>query len=76
MQKKDNVSTITEPLYPIYQLFFLKVEEENKSSIPMPVTMWDFKHCDPKRCSGVKLARTDMLKTLKLSQRFRGIVAR
>lgn len=35
----------------------------------------DFKHCDPKRCSGVKLARTDMLKTLKLNQRFRGIVA-
>ncbi|KAI7864283.1 hypothetical protein BDF14DRAFT_1836295 [Spinellus fusiger] len=41
----------------------------------MPVVMWDFKHCDPKRCSGVKLARSNMLKTLKLSQRFRGIVA-
>ncbi|KAI9496235.1 hypothetical protein BDB00DRAFT_882086 [Zychaea mexicana] len=41
----------------------------------MPVAMWDFHHCDPKRCSGVKLARTNMLKTLKLSQRFRGIVA-
>ncbi|KAG0174429.1 ribosome biogenesis protein tsr3 [Apophysomyces sp. BC1015] len=41
----------------------------------MPVAMWDFKHCDPKRCSGVKLARCRMLKTLKLSQRFRGIVA-
>ncbi|CAO3649109.1 unnamed protein product [Cunninghamella echinulata] len=41
----------------------------------MPVVMWDFKHCDPKRCSGVKLARCNMLKTLKLSQRFRGIVA-
>ncbi|KAI8986448.1 hypothetical protein BDB01DRAFT_720617 [Pilobolus umbonatus] len=41
----------------------------------MPVAMWDFKHCDPKRCSGVKLARCDMLKVLKLSQRFRGIVA-
>ncbi|KAF7730413.1 ribosome bioproteinsis protein tsr3 [Apophysomyces ossiformis] len=41
----------------------------------MPVAMWDFKHCDPKRCSGVKLARCQMLKTLKLSQRFRGIVA-
>ncbi|KAG2236201.1 hypothetical protein INT48_003820 [Thamnidium elegans] len=52
-----------------------QLEEEQKSSIPMPVAMWDFKHCDPKRCSGVKLARTDMLKTLKLSQRFRGIVA-
>ncbi|CDH58190.1 duf367-domain-containing protein [Lichtheimia corymbifera JMRC:FSU:9682] len=48
---------------------------ETTSSIPMPVAMWDFKHCDPKRCSGVKLARTGMLKTLKLNQRFRGIVA-
>lgn len=46
-----------------------------QSSIPMPVAMWDFKHCDPKRCSGVKLARNHMLKTLKLNQRFRGIVA-
>ncbi|KAL0090188.1 hypothetical protein J3Q64DRAFT_1618944, partial [Phycomyces blakesleeanus] len=41
----------------------------------MPVAMWDFKHCDPKRCSGVKLSRCNMLKTLKTSQRFRGIVA-
>ncbi|KAI8987803.1 hypothetical protein BDF20DRAFT_998367 [Mycotypha africana] len=49
--------------------------EENASTIPMPVAMWDFKHCDPKRCSGVKLARCNMLKTLKLTQRFRGIVA-
>lgn len=47
----------------------------SESPIPMPVAMWDFKHCDPKRCSGVKLARTNMLKTLKLNQRFRGIVA-
>ncbi|KAG1474237.1 hypothetical protein G6F56_000472 [Rhizopus delemar] len=51
------------------------LEESNRSNIPMPVAMWDFKHCDPKRCSGVKLARCDMLKTLKLGQRFRGIVA-
>ncbi|CEP17774.1 hypothetical protein [Parasitella parasitica] len=51
------------------------VEEDHVSSIPMPVAMWDFKHCDPKRCSGVKLARCRMLETLKLTQRFRGIVA-
>ncbi|KAI8143297.1 hypothetical protein BJV82DRAFT_612216 [Fennellomyces sp. T-0311] len=50
-------------------------ESDEQSTIPMPVAMWDFKHCDPKRCSGVKLARTKMLKTLKLNQRFRGIVA-
>ncbi|KAH8551431.1 hypothetical protein BGW37DRAFT_493613 [Umbelopsis sp. PMI_123] len=50
-------------------------DEESASSIPMPVAMWDFKHCDPKRCSGVKLARHNMLKTLKVTQRFRGIVA-
>ncbi|KAI9248823.1 hypothetical protein BDA99DRAFT_524555 [Phascolomyces articulosus] len=49
--------------------------DHEKSTIPMPVAMWDFHHCDPKRCSGVKLARTNMLKTLKLNQRFRGIVA-
>ncbi|KAG2175259.1 hypothetical protein INT44_007747 [Umbelopsis vinacea] len=50
-------------------------EEDTGSSIPMPVAMWDFKHCDPKRCSGVKLARHNMLKTLKVTQKFRGIVA-
>ncbi|CAM0135432.1 ribosome biogenesis protein tsr3 [Umbelopsis sp. WA50703] len=50
-------------------------EQESGSSIPMPVAMWDFKHCDPKRCSGVKLARHNMLKTLKVTQRFRGVVA-
>ncbi|KAI8073926.1 hypothetical protein BC940DRAFT_77047 [Gongronella butleri] len=48
---------------------------ETGSTIPMPVVMWDFKHCDPKRCSGTKLAKCRMLKTLKLTQRFRGIVA-
>lgn len=50
-------------------------EAAQGSTIPMPVAMWDFKHCNPSRCSGVKLARAQMLKTLKLNQRFRGIVA-
>ncbi|KAI7822536.1 hypothetical protein BC939DRAFT_397844 [Gamsiella multidivaricata] len=35
--------------------------------------MWDFEHCDPKRCSGKKLVRMGMVKTLKINQRFLGV---
>ena len=36
--------------------------------------MWDFNHCDPKRCSGKKLARQGFVKTLKVGQKFKGVV--
>ncbi|KAG0326451.1 ribosome biogenesis protein tsr3 [Podila horticola] len=39
----------------------------------MPLGMWDFEHCDPKRCSGKKLVRMGMVETLKINQRFRGV---
>ncbi|XP_013196329.2 18S rRNA aminocarboxypropyltransferase [Amyelois transitella] len=39
-----------------------------------PVSMWDLNHCDPKKCSGRKLLRHNLIKNLKLGHRFSGLV--
>lgn len=36
--------------------------------------MWDFNQCDPKKCSGRKLARCGLVKQLKIKQKFPGLV--
>ncbi|PXF47291.1 Ribosome biogenesis protein TSR3-like [Gracilariopsis chorda] len=38
------------------------------------LAMWDFNHCAPQKCSGRKLARLGMLRTLRISQKHHGVV--
>ncbi|CAJ0841539.1 12463_t:CDS:2 [Entrophospora sp. SA101] len=47
--------------------------EEVDNNIPIKLGMWDFDHCDPKRCSGKKLARLGMIKNFRINQMFNGI---
>ncbi|CAG9857628.1 unnamed protein product [Phyllotreta striolata] len=49
-------------------------EDECEAIPDFPVAMWDFNQCDPKKCSGRKLARMNLVKCLKPKQRFHGLV--
>lgn len=47
-------------------------EEENEKFVKL--AMWNYKHCDPKRCSGMKLVRQGYVRELDKKARFKGII--
>jgi pre-rRNA-processing protein TSR3 len=40
----------------------------------LSLRMWDFAQCDPKRCTGARLAKRGIFQKMPLKQNFRGIV--
>ena len=48
--------------------------ETSKFKVAKCLKMWDFGHCDPKKCSGKKLERLNLLTLQKIGKSFGGVV--
>ena len=50
------------------------LRKEQNHAKGVPLAMWDFEQCDPKRCTGQRLLKLNRLRKLKVTDAFGGVV--